>query len=131
MQNIRTRILPVVALIALSGVACWAEADPVSLPKIKQSVEQEKGVLVDVREQREWDQGHVQGAIFLPLSKLKNGLSESDVQALPKDKILYTHCVVGKRAVTAANVLKKHGYQVQPIKPGYKQLIEAGFSKAK
>lgn len=46
----------------------------------------------------------------------------------PKDKIIYTHCVVGKRSVAAGNILEKLGYQVRPIKPGYRELIAAGFT---
>jgi hypothetical protein len=38
--------------------------------------------------------------------------------------------VVGKRAVTAGNILEEFKYEVRPIKPGYKELIAAGFKKA-
>jgi hypothetical protein len=34
------------------------------------------------------------------------------------------------RARTAAFALEKHGYTVRALKPGYKQLLEAGFKKA-
>jgi rhodanese-related sulfurtransferase len=49
---------------------------------------------------------------------------------LPNDKILYTFCVVGMRAKTAAHVLQQHGYVVRALKPGYNELIAAGFKKA-
>jgi phage shock protein E len=44
--------------------------------------------------------------------------------------ILYTHCVVGKRSVMAAQILRKYGYDVRPLKAGYRELLEAGFKKA-
>jgi hypothetical protein len=34
------------------------------------------------------------------------------------------------RAKNAAIVLQKHGYTVRPLKPGYEQLLKAGFKKA-
>lgn len=32
--------------------------------------------------------------------------------------------------MTAGNVLEKHGFKVRPIKPGYKEMVTAGFPKA-
>ena len=102
-----------------------------SLAVIKKNVETGKAVLVDVREQSEWDAGHIEGAIFLPLSSLQGDLDAGQFgKKLPKDKILYTHCVVGKRSVTAGNRLETLGFKVRPIKPGYKELVKAGFKKA-
>lgn len=119
----------VVAVALLSTFSVASELTKDSLPTVKRNVEEGKAVLVDVREKREWDEGHVDGAILLPLSELQNNAQLG--AKLPKDKIIYTHCVVGKRCVTAGNILEKLGYEVRPIKPGYKELIEAGFPKAK
>jgi phage shock protein E len=101
-----------------------------SLPEIKKNVDEKQAVLVDVRERKEWQAGHIEGAIFLPLSTVRDGLTEEELKSLPKDKILYVHCVVGQRALTAANALERQGYTVRPIKPGYKEMIAAGFPKA-
>jgi rhodanese-related sulfurtransferase len=94
-------------------------------------VAEEKAVLVDVREKKEWDEGHIEASIFLPLSALKEGVSKEQLaKKLPKDRILYTFCVVGKRAITAGSILEKYGYEVRALKPGYKELVKAGFKKA-
>jgi rhodanese-related sulfurtransferase len=53
------------------------------------------------------------------------------LKELPKDRILYTHCVVGMRSLKAAEILKKHGYDVRALKPGYDELIKSGFEAAK
>jgi rhodanese-related sulfurtransferase len=111
--------------------ASSAELTKDSLKTVLKNVTEEKAVLVDVREKKEWKAGHVDGAIFLPLSELKRGVSaELLAELLPDDRILYTHCVVGKRAVTAGNILEEFNYEVRPLKPGYKELIKAGFKKA-
>ena len=111
--------------------ACAAEHTKDSLQTVKANVANEKAVLVDVREKSEWDRGHVSGAVFLPLSELNSGTTAAALQKqLPKGRIVYTHCAVGKRSLTAAEILQKHGYDVRPLKAGYADLLKAGFEKA-
>src|SRR5215831_10126526 len=101
------------------------------LPTVQENVATHKAVLVDVREPKEWKEGHVEGAISLPLSSLKKGVDTTTIEKeLPKDKIVYTHCVMGVRALKAANILEKLGYNVRPLKAGYEDLVTAGFEKA-
>jgi phage shock protein E len=120
-----------VAMNVLSSFAIAAGNTKDSLETVKKNVSEEKAVLVDVREKKEWDEGHIEGSFFLPLSALKKGVStEQLAKRLPKDQILYTFCVVGKRAITAGTILEKHGYEVRALKPGYKELVKAGFKKA-
>ena len=108
-----------------------AELSNDPLFSVQENVATHKAVLVDVREPGEWKEGHVEGAISLPLSSLENGVDASAFeQQLPKDKIVYTHCVMGVRALKAAKILEKLGYNVRPLKAGYEQLVKAGFAKA-
>lgn len=102
-----------------------------SLKVVKKAVEAEKATLVDVRSQKEWDKGHVAGAIFLPVTSLTDELDEKKLaKALPKKGRYYIHCAVGIRATRAGEYLEERGYAVKVLKPGYQQLIEAGFKKA-
>lgn len=115
--------------LVLAGQAAEPHNEP--LAKIKEKLASKKAVLVDVREQSEWEAGHIKGAILLPLSEL-SGITPAELaKKLPKDKPLYIHCVVGQRALTAANALERHGYTVRPIKPGYREMISAGFPQGK
>ena len=108
------------------------EHTKVPLATVKQEVQAKKAVLVDVREKREWDKGHIEGAVLLPLSDLQQGVDPQRLaRLLPKDKIIYAHCRRGGRCLRAADLLQKNGYQIRPLKPGYNQLLEAGFEKAK
>ena len=101
------------------------------LPTVQENVATHKAVLVDVRELGEWKEGHVEGAISLPLSSLKKDVDTTALEhQLPKDKIVYTHCVMGVRALKAAQILEKLGYTVRPLKAGYEDLVKAGFEKA-
>jgi phage shock protein E len=109
-----------------------AEITKDSLQTVRSKIAEKKAVLVDVREKSEWDKGHVEGAIFLPLSALQEQADPAVLsKVLPKDKIIYTHCVVGKRSLAAGNILETLGYEVRPLKPGYKELIDPGLPKAK
>jgi rhodanese-related sulfurtransferase len=106
-----------------------------SLEQVKAAMAKKDAVLVDVREQREWDAGHIEGALLVPLSWLQEE-SKGDAFAkrleekLPK-KILYVHCRSGGRARTAAGMLRKQGYDARPLKAGFDDLREAGFSVAR
>jgi rhodanese-related sulfurtransferase len=103
-----------------------------SLETVQGRLEEKKAVLVDVRELVEWNAGHVQGAKFLPWRDLQDKLTEEDVaKRLPKDMILYTYCAVGYRSLRAAKILKKYGYEVRALKPGYEDLVKAGFPSEK
>ena len=102
-----------------------------SLDTVKDNVKSGKALILDVREQNEWDAGHLKGAILIPQSKLKVESQLADLlKAVPKDKIIYTHCRAGGRALTCGDILKKQGYDVRPLKPGYDDLVKAGFEKA-
>ncbi len=103
-----------------------------SLDVVKQRLAKREAVLLDVREQGEWDEAHVEGATSLPNSRLQKGIdAKSLLEIIPKDKIVYTHCRAGRRALAAAEALVKEGYDVRPLKPGIQELLDAGFPKAK
>ena len=103
-----------------------------SLQTIKERIADKKAVLVDVRELVEWNDGHIEGAIHLPFRDLQDKFDATALRdKLPKDTIIYTHCMVGFRALKAAKILEKHGYEIRPLKPGYKELLEAGFKNEK
>ncbi len=129
--NRKIGMLVILLVGAITAGSFAADPTKDSLSTVKKNVADDKAVLVDVREVSEWNQGHISGAVLLPLSELKDGISaEALAKRLPKKRIVYTHCAVGVRSCTAADVLVKHGYDVRPLKPGYKDLLAAGFKKA-
>jgi acetyl esterase/lipase/rhodanese-related sulfurtransferase len=102
-----------------------------TLDMVKKALAEKKAVLIDVREQTEWDEGHLKDAKLLPLSCLQEGPLPKDLPLLlPKDKIAYLHCAAGGRVLKAADALRKAGYEVRPLKDGYKNLLINGFQKA-
>ena len=99
---------------------------------VKANLKDGKAVIVDVREQKEWDEGHLAGAILMPKSKLTVDADLAElIKKLDKTKIIYTHCRAGKRALECGEILKKQGFDVRPLKSGFQQLVDDGFEKAK
>ncbi len=106
-----------------------------SLEKVRKALKEKKALLVDVREQKEWDAGHLEVAKLVPLSDLSANAGDDEyakklAKKLPRKKVLYLHCRSGGRVLRAAPILKKFGYDVRPLKQGYEPLLKAGFKKA-
>ena len=67
----------------------------------------EKGqYFLDVRERGEYENGHIIGAVNIPLSELR-----SHLQAIPKDKPVYVHCRTGQRSYNAVLALQQEGFE--------------------
>ena len=96
------------------------------------SVAAGEAILLDVREQGEWDEKHFTNSILLPMSKLNadDAILES-TEGLDKAKTIYTHCAKGKRASTVADALKEKGYKVEALKFSFEELAENGFEVSK
>jgi rhodanese-related sulfurtransferase len=121
-------VMLAMVLGSAAGVAVAAEHTKDSLESVQQAVADQKAVLVDVREPEEWNEGHLSGARLLPLSVLeKDAKPDAIANLLPKTKIIYVHCLAGGRCLEAADILAPLGYDVRPLKPGYKALVSAGF----
>jgi rhodanese-related sulfurtransferase len=63
-------------------------------------------LLVDVRTPAEYKDGHVKGAINLPLQTLGNNLNK-----LKKDQVIITCCRSGSRSGMAKRMLKANGFE--------------------
>ncbi len=98
---------------------------------VKSRVEKKQAVLLDIREEDEWEEGHLQAARLVPLSRVKDGeIPEDLLKLFPKDRPIYLHCRSGGRVLKCASVLKAKGYDLRPLKAGFEQLAEFGFATA-
>ena len=78
-------------------------------------LDKEEYILVDVRTEVEFLNGHVEGAINIPVDTLRERLGELD----PGKKII-EYCQVGLRGHVAESILSQHGYEVINVTGGYK-----------
>lgn len=74
--------------------------------KWKEWVEETDGVLLDVREPREWQLGTLPDAVLIPMGELMTRIHE-----LPKDKPILCVCRSGSRSQQVAAFLKFNGYE--------------------
>ena len=68
----------------------------------------EKYILIDVREESEYNEGHIPGAVNIPLGNI-NSIKYD------KDKIIIVYCRSGSRSRDAANKLNNIGYTVKDM----------------
>jgi hydroxyacylglutathione hydrolase len=62
--------------------------------------------ILDVREQSEWDEGHIPGSVFMPWHDI-DGLPEG----LDPDRPIAVVCKSGERSAVAASLVQRHGGQ--------------------
>ena len=78
-------------------------------------------VLLDVREQDEWDAGHAPGAVHLPMSELAERLDE-----VPDESTLYVICRSGGRSARVAQYLEANGWDAVNVVDGMLGWARAG-----
>lgn len=79
-------------------------------------------ILLDVREDAEWQAGHVPGARHIPLSRLPSRMGD-----LPARRQVITVCRSGARSRRAASMLAKDGRDVANLAGGMLGWSRAGF----
>ncbi len=81
-------------------------------------------LLLDVRTDREWNAGHIEGACFLDF--LEDDFP-AKAQALPKDRPIAVYCAAGGRSADAMAFLTQHGFkEVYNLRDGFYGWEDAG-----
>jgi len=111
-----TRVL---RLIGLDNVSAWFSAEILrEFRRAGGELRSTKGVLIndavklsnttilDVRNESEWNEGHVLGAKLIPLGQL-----ESRINEVPKSAHIAVHCRTGGRSPVAVSLLERAGFK--------------------
>jgi glyoxylase-like metal-dependent hydrolase (beta-lactamase superfamily II)/rhodanese-related sulfurtransferase len=95
----------------VGGVNAWRaaklEADTtpaIDVPALAKRIQEKEVVLLDVREDAEWEAGHVEGSIHVPYHRLRDGVPEEVRRA---GKPLAVACSGGIRSAIAASLLQR------------------------
>lgn len=100
---------------AAGGLEKWSEGGQVrgyrstSFAELAQARGGEAGVVLDVRRDDEWVDGHLEGAVHIPLHDLEDRLDE-----VPDGEV-WVHCASGYRAGIGASLLDRAGRQVVAV----------------
>jgi len=80
------------------------------------SLDRESIFILDVRTKDEYDLGHIEGAVNIPVDEIRQNLGK-----IPRDKKIIVYCSVGLRAYVACRVLYQNGFnEVYNLSGGYK-----------
>ena len=93
MESWRDQGLPIesIATTSASETATWMQQGRIHV--------------LDVRDEYEWDEKHIPGAVHRYVGHL-----EDNLPALPRDSEIVVHCNVGHRSGVAASILKRNGF---------------------
>ena len=81
--------------------------------------------LVDIREESEWDKGHITNAIYIGKGVIERDI-EKKIDNTDSEILLY--CGGGFRSALAADNLQKMGYSnVSSMDGGYSGWVKAGY----
>jgi rhodanese-related sulfurtransferase len=75
----------------------------------------ERPLLLDVRTPQEYADGHISGAVNIPVDELRSRLGE-----LPQGREIAVYCQVGQRGYLAIRILRQAGFAAANIGGGYK-----------
>jgi molybdopterin/thiamine biosynthesis adenylyltransferase/rhodanese-related sulfurtransferase len=101
------------------------EISEVDAVRGRELIEAGDSVIVDVREQDEWDEGHIPGAVHIP-----RGYLESRIERAAPDpsRQVILYCSAGNRSAFAAKTLEELGYEdVLSLTGGFTDWKRNGF----
>ena len=80
----------------------------ITAEEAKQIIDTEEGyIILDVRTQEEYDQGHIPGAILIPDTEIK---AKAEDVLTDKEQMILVYCRSGRRSKLAAETLVELGY---------------------
>ena len=97
----------VVTLLAIIVYHSRAASRSVGPQQAVMMINREGAVVVDVRDRKEFDQGHISGAINIPLVKLKQRMAELNKH---KDKPKLVVCKMGQQSGAAVKSIEEAGH---------------------
>ena len=107
------QILPLLISLLLLLAGCGGNAADGSYQQItqeeaKEMMDSQEVIILDVREQGEYDSGHIPGAVLLPVGTIDETTA---AEVIPeKDSTVLVYCRSGNRSKTASSTLAELGY---------------------
>lgn len=107
------RILPLFFSLLLLFTGCGGRTADNSYQQItqeeaKEMMDTQEVIILDVREQNEYDSGHIPGAVLLPVGTIDEDTAAAVIPE--KDSTVLVYCRSGNRSKTASSALAKLGY---------------------
>ena len=87
----------------------------ISVHDVTSLINSDQGVLLDVRDSKEYESGHIANAINIPLAKLEGRLTELEKY---RDKTVVLVDKLGQHSASAGRKLKATGFEVRRLQGG-------------
>ena len=88
----------------------------ISYETLNQLMKNNEVVLIDVRSNQEYEEGHLNGAINIPVYQIEKDIEK---KVIDKEKIIILYCSSGYRSKKAKEILEKLNYlNVYSLKKG-------------
>jgi rhodanese-related sulfurtransferase len=100
-------VLAVVGWLALAASVLAADAPLAPAQLVQRQQSGQAPLLLDVRHADEYRDGHIAGALNIPVEQLAARYAALDV---PRDREIVVYCVSGRRAARAQEILQARGY---------------------
>ena len=108
MKRIIPFLLSILLLTGCSGGTSDGSYEQITQEKAKEMMDTQEVIILDVREQSEYDSGHIPGAVLLPVGSIDE---ETAAAVIPeKDSTVLVYCRSGNRSKTASSTLAGLGY---------------------
>lgn len=108
MKRIIPFLLSILLLTGCSGGTSDGSYEQITQEAAKEMMDTQEVIVLDVREQSEYDSGHIPGAVLLPVGSIDE---ETAAAVIPeKDSTVLVYCRSGNRSKTAASTLAGLGY---------------------
>ena len=108
MKRIIPFLLAFFLLAGCGGNAADSSYQQITQEKAKEMMDTQEVIILDVREQDEYDGGHIPGALLLPVGTIDETTA---AEVIPeKDSTVLVYCRSGNRSKTASSTLAELGY---------------------
>ena len=107
MKRMTPLLLPLLLLTGCGGASADSYQQ-ITQEEAKEMMDAQEVIILDVREQDEYDSGHIPGAVLLPVGTIDE---DTAAEVIPgKDSTVLVYCRSGNRSKTASAALAELGY---------------------
>ena len=118
---VRRRRATILASIAAATDSQDAQAETEVGPDRAERLVADGAQLIDVRQDYEWEAGHIQGSTHIPLEQLPARAEELD-----RDRPIVFGCRTGSRSSFATSAFREAGYEAFNLSGGLQAWVDAG-----
>lgn len=108
MKRMIPLLLSFLLLAGCGGNSADGSYQQITQEEAKEMMDTQEVIILDVREQDEYDSGHIPGSVLLPVGTIDE---DTAAEVIPeKDSVVLVYCRSGNRSKTASSALAELGY---------------------